>query len=187
VTKSRLFQLIFIKETGILIIAIIVLWLAIGLLVDFNYSVENLKGYYGSIVRLDSILTITKDKPLYKEITKELQLKLDSYSKVFTLSTTRDFGYITSKIYVGDYVTIYTKPKLWGIFGLKKGSDINHLTKAEDIIIDYKDYKTSIAGLYLLPLLFAIILFFVYITKLRKRIWWEFGGFERYQEKIKVQ
>ena len=98
--------------------------------------------------------------------------------------TTKDFGYVSSKVIIGDTVTLFTKPKVWGIFGLKKSSDINHLIKDEIVIINYQDYKKSISGFFYFTLAFAIILFIAYVVKLRKRLWWDFVGYKKYQESI---
>jgi len=171
--KSRILRFIFIKETFILIFALVWVWFTIGLFVDSSYSVNNLEAHSGVVIRLDSLITRVKNKPLYKEIDQELRLELNSASIIFTLTTTKNFGFISSRISEGDTVTVYTKPKLWGVFGLKKGSEINHLKKGDQVIVNYKDYKNSISGLSYLTLLFAVILMIVYIVKLRKRIIWD--------------
>ena len=106
-----------------------------------------------------------------------MRLGIDSEAAYFTLTTTGDFGFITSKVQIGDAVAVYTKPKLWGIFGLKPASDINHLIKGREVIVNYNDYKTSISGFFYFTLLFSIILFIVYIVRLRKRLWWDFDGY----------
>jgi hypothetical protein len=133
-----------------------------------------LKPHPGVIERLDSAIIKVKDKPLFKEVTKQLQLQLSSDNNFYTLETTENFGNVISKLSIGDSVTVFTKPKLWGIFGLKKSSIINHLTKNKEVVIDYATYKSSISGLFYLTLTFSIILFIVYIVKLRNRIWWDF-------------
>lgn len=163
-------RLIFIKETLILLFGLVWLWFSIGLYVDSNYSVTDLTAQKGEIERLDSSIVRVKDKPLFKEITKQLQVKLSSSQKIYTIETTETFGEIVSKVSIGDTVTVFTKSKLWGIFGLKKASVINHLTKNNEVVIDYSVYKSSISGLFYLTLAFSIVLLIVYIAKLKKRI-----------------
>ena len=183
--KSKTFQIIFLKETLLLLFALVWFWFSVGLWVDSNYSEKNLKPHYGAITRMDSVITRVKDKPFFKEITKQLRITLNTQGdKVFTLLTTKDFGYVSSKVIIGDTVTLFTKPKVWGIFGLKKSSDINHLIKDEIVIINYQDYKKSISGFFYFTLAFAIILFIAYVVKLRKRLWWDFVGYKKYQESI---
>jgi len=144
----KILRLIFIKETVILIFGLVWLWFSIGLYVDSSYSVEDLKPHNGTIERLDSLVVKVKDKPLFKEITKQLQVTLSPDNRLYTIETTETFGEVVSKISVGDEATIFTKPKLWGIFGLKKASVINHLTKGNEVVIDYLVYKSSISGFF---------------------------------------
>jgi hypothetical protein len=174
----KILRLIFLKETAILIFGLVWLWFSIGLYVDGNYSVGDLKPHNGTIERLDSVIVSVKDKPLFKEVTKQLQLQLSADNKVYTLETTGNFGNVVSKIGIGDSVTVFTKPKLWGIFGLKKASVINHLTKDKEVVIDYATYKRSISGLFYLTLTFSLVLLVVYIVKLRNRIRWDFNGYK---------
>ena len=174
-------RLILIKETIILLFGFVWLWFSIGLYVDSNYSIANLKPHHGLIEGIDSSVVKVKSKPLFKEITQELQINLSTDNSIYTLQTTGNFSNIVSKIDVGDSVTIFTKPKLWGVFGLKKASVINHLTKGKEVVLDYRTYKSSISALFYLTLIFSIIFFIVYIVKLRNRIWWDFGGYESKQ------
>jgi hypothetical protein len=175
---SKIVRLVFLKETMILVFGLVWLWFSISLYVDSNYSVRDLKPHNGEIESLDSSVIRIKDKPFFKEITKQLQVTLLSDLKTYTIETTGNFGEIISKISVGDSVTIYTKPKLWGIFGLKKATIINHMTKNNEIIIDYSSYKRSISGLFYLTLSFSLILIVVYIARLKKRLWWDFDGYK---------
>ncbi|RYE39109.1 MAG: hypothetical protein EOP48_26175, partial [Sphingobacteriales bacterium] len=125
----KFLRLIFLKETFLLIFGLVWLWFSVGLYVDGTYKIEDLKPHNGVIEGLDSVIIRVKDKPLFKEVTKQLRLKLSSDNNVYTLQTTENFGNVVSKVNIGDTVTVFTKPKLLGIFGLKKASDINHLTK----------------------------------------------------------
>ena len=174
----KILRLIFLKETIILIGGLVFLWFSVSLYVDSNYTVKDLKPHFGTIKRLDSIVVRVKNKPLFKEVTKQLRVQLSSGDNIYKLETTENFGEVISKIGVGDSVTVFTKTKLWGIFGLKKASIINHLTKDEEVIINYEAYKSSISGLFYLTLIFSIILLIVYIVKLKKRIWWDFDGYK---------
>jgi len=175
---SRIIRLIFIKETLFLIFGLVWLWFSISLYLDSNYSVANLKPHFGQIERLDSSIVRVKDKPFFKEVTKQLQVTLSYDFNTYTIETTEHFGEIVSKISVGDSVTVFTKPKLWGIFGLKKATIINHLTKNDEVVIDYSLYKQSISGLFYLTSIFSLVLLLIYIVKLKKRLWWDFDGYK---------
>ena len=138
----KILRLIFLKETFLLIFGLVWLWFSVGLYVDGTYTIEDLKPHNGGIEGLDSVIIRVKDKPLFKEVTKQLRLQLSSDNNVYTLQTTDNFGNVVSKVNIGDTVAVFTKPKLLGIFGLKKASDINHLTKGKDVVIDYTTYKS---------------------------------------------
>jgi hypothetical protein len=174
----KILRLIFLKETVLLIFGLVWLWFSVGLYVDGTYTIKDLKPHNGVIEGLDSVIIRVKDKPLFKEVTKQLRLQLSSDNNVYTLQTTENFGYLVSKVNIGDSVTVFTKPKLWGIFGLKKAYDINHLTKDKEVVIDYTTYKSSLSGLFYLTLIFSLVLLVVYVVKLKKRIWWDFDGYK---------
>ena len=160
----------------ILVFALAWLWFSIGLYVDSHYSINDLKPHIGKIERLNSSILRVKRKLLYKQIIKQLKVTLSSDPGTYTVETTKNFGEILSKISVGDSVTVFTKPKLWGIFGLKKATIINHLIKNGEVVIDYSLFKKSISGFFYPTLIFSLILLIVYIVRLKKRIWWEFDG-----------
>lgn len=145
------------------------LWFTLGLLVDSNYRFTNLTKYSGCLIKIDSVITRVKDKPLFKEITKELRLTLDNETGYFTSITTTDFGEITSNISMGDTLNIFTKNKIWGIFGMKKARDISHLTKGSTVLIDFKKYQQSLSGLFIFTLIFSISFLMSYIVRTRRR------------------
>ena len=174
----KILRLIFLKETILLIFGLVWLWFSIGLYVDSNYTIADLKAHNGVIENIDSVIIKVKDKPLFKKVTKQLRLQLSSDNNVYTLETTENFGNMVSKVNIGDSVTLFTKPKLWGIFGLKKTSIISHLIKDKEVIIDYANYKSSISRLFYLTLVFSIVILVVYMVKLRNRIWRDFDGYK---------
>ena len=118
--KFKLFFIIFQMDTFFLILGLMVLWFSISLYVDSNFTIKDLKPHTGILTGIDSAITKIKDKPLFQEITKELYLSLNNESKKFTHITTGHFGNIVSNLKVGDSIMLYSKPKLWGIFGLKR-------------------------------------------------------------------
>ncbi len=168
-TRKQAFNLIFHKDTIALFVSLFFLWFTISLLADTSIDKNDLLPQVGTIVQIDSVVTVVKDKPLFKEITKELQVTLDVDSKYFTSLTTTNFGNITSHITLGDTVTIFTKPRLWRIFGLKKINAINHLTKGDTIVIDFAKYQMSISGFSVLTLIGSIVFFIFYYVRTRRR------------------
>ena len=168
-TRRQTLRLIFHKDTIALIASLIFVWFTIGLLIDSNYRFEDLAKHSGQLVKIDSVITRVKDKPLFKEIIKELRLTINTDDNYFTSITTTDFGYVTSYISLGDTVYIFTKKKLWGIFGMKKARDISHLTKGDMVIIDFEKYQQSLSGLFIITLMAAIGFFIFYYIRTRRR------------------
>ena len=115
------------------------------------------------------MITRVKNKPFFKETTKELRIILNTEEQYFTLITTGSFGNITTRIEVGDTITIFTKPRVWGIFGLKRARDISQLTKKDAVILNFANYKRSISFLFILPFIFSIIVLIVYVVRTTKR------------------
>lgn len=168
-TKKQILKLVFHKDTIALIVSLVFLWFTIGILVDTNYDKKDLTPHIGQLVKIDTVILRVKDKPLFKEITKELRLTLDNEGNHFTTITTKNFSHITSQINVGDTVTIFTKSKLWGIFGMKKSNNISQLTNGDNVIIDFEKYKQTLSGLYILTLISSVGFFIFYYLRTRRR------------------
>lgn len=96
----------------------------------------------GTVVSMDSLITRIKDKPLYKRVDKDLRIYLADHTDFFKVSTSEDFSFITSKIGIGDRVTIYTDPPFERfLFG--KSPRICHLEYSGETIIDFNKQKKS--------------------------------------------
>jgi hypothetical protein len=168
-TKEQKLQLIFHRDTLSLIVSLFFLWSLISLLVDGNYRLKDLTKHSGQLAKIDSVITRVKNKPLFKETTKELRLTLDNEKDYFTSITTKDFGGITSKISIGDTVTIFTKNKLWGIFGMKQARDISHFTIGNIVLIDYENYRQTIPVISIISLAGSIGFFIFFYVRTRQR------------------
>lgn len=176
---QKLVQIIFFKETIFLIFGLVWLWFSISLFTDAHYTLADLKPHYGIVERMDSSIVKVVDKPLFKQVTKQLQIKLYSDINKYSIETTENFGDLSAKLSIGDTIVIYTKPKYLGVFGLKKGSAISHLTKNKEILISYSSYKNSISGFFYLTGTLSVVLILVYIVRLKKRLWWDFEGYKK--------
>lgn len=160
-TKRQTLRLIFHKDSMILVAALIFLWFTISLLVDSNYTLEHLTKHSGRLTSIDSAITRVKNKPFFKEITKKSTIRIDTEDNYFTCITTKNFGYITSHLSPGDAVTIYTKHRLWGIFGLRNARTITHFTKGNIVLIDFEQYQQSLSGLFMIALPGSVFFFIV--------------------------
>ena len=122
-TKKQFTKLIFQRDIFLLVGSFVCAWFSISLLVDLNTKITDLIPHTGKVILIDSVITKVIDKPLFKQITRELRLKINTEPQYFTSITTVSFNDVTSKIKMGDTVTIFTKPKLLNFFGLKKSND----------------------------------------------------------------
>jgi hypothetical protein len=102
-TNNKILRLLFHKDSALLIASLVFLWFTISLLVDTNYNFNQLTKHHGQLVGIDSVITRVKDKPLFKEVTKQLRLTLDNERNYFTSITTTDFGDITRSLTVSLY------------------------------------------------------------------------------------
>ncbi|SKA09362.1 hypothetical protein [Sediminibacterium ginsengisoli] len=158
-TNRQFFKFLFHKKSIPLAGFLVFMWFAINAYVDLNMTSNELIPHTGELIRIDSVITRVKNKPFFKEITKELRLALEGETSYFTYATTSHFGDITAQINVGDYVTVYSNPKKSVIFGFKKKNDIWRLTKGDAVIINYADYQRMIRKS--IPVCWGISLFFL--------------------------
>lgn len=163
------FKLILHEDSLVLIAFFVVLWLSLGLFVDSKIDDKRLVSHTGRIIQIDSVITSVKDKPFFKQVTKELHLTIEGEPDYFSSITTENFGSILQQVKYGDTVTIYTKPKIWMIFGLKENNDITKLKKGETLILDYKKYKQDASLMIYFALPFSIGLLILYFVRIKRR------------------
>lgn len=175
-TKRQIRKLVLHTDTFSLMFSFVLLWFTISLFTDSNLDIKDLTPHTGQVVKIDSVVTRVKDKPFFKETTQELRITIDLENNYYISTSTKNFAHITSRIAEGEMVTVYTKPKILGIFGLKKGRDICHLTNGDAVIIDYKNYKESISGFFVLTLIVSFFGFITYYKRVRKRFIFEIAG-----------
>jgi hypothetical protein len=187
--KNKFWKIFLHKDSFLLIAALVWLWFAVSMLVDVNYNFHNLHPHKGEVTEIDVAITRIKNKLLYKDTTRELRISLVNEPQYFTISTTNNFDDITETLVVGDTVTVYTKDKLLGIFGYGNSQHIAHLVKhpTNQMLIDFRKKQQSISSIVFLPVLATIIFLIWYIIKLRRRLWWDLGGYEKHLEMRSTQ
>lgn len=168
-TARQIRNLIFHKDSIALVFSLVFLWFSISLYIDSSFRTTNLIRHTGRINNITTVITRVKNKLFFKESTKELRITVNTEENYFTSITTESFGNITSGIKVGDTITIFTKPKVWGIFGLKSARDISQLTKNDKVMMNFANYKRSISGFFIPTLIFSIILIIIYLVRTTKR------------------
>ncbi|MET0392181.1 MAG: hypothetical protein ABW019_03530 [Chitinophagaceae bacterium] len=170
-TRKQLSRFIFHKETIYLPAGLALLWLSISLLADSTGSKSDLVPHTGRISRIDSVIVSEKGKPFSTIITRELRIGMDNEAGYFTIVSSDGFGDIVSRINPDDSITIYTKRKLWGIFGLKSERDICELQKGDKVIVSYEMCKRSISGQFILTLALSLGLLIYYFHRAEIRYW----------------
>lgn len=98
----------------------------------------------GIVTRMDNFVTRVKNKPLFKQIDKELRICLDDQSNDYTVSTSGDFGFITSKVQLGYKVLIYTRPKMYKFLSFGVNKRIYQLEYQNDVITDFAAHQRKL-------------------------------------------
>jgi hypothetical protein len=168
-------QFIFHNSSFALVASLFFLWASIGLFHDTSLKREDLIAHSGSVVYIDSIPTIggrhgtlKGKKPFLLRIV--LHTEPSILFSATPLEKYGDFNFITSKINLGDQISIFTKPRLWKIFGLKRDNDISQLVKHNEVIVDYERFKEKVSGLNIFTALASIAFLFWYIRLTKQRI-----------------
>ena len=168
-TQKQTFKLIFHKDIVAFILSLFFLWSTISLLVDSTTNKKDLVAHKGQIISL-KIIKVTSKKSFKRKFRTELRLSIDNGDNYFTSSKPSNFAEIISRLKVGNSITVFTKPKLFGIFGMKRDNDITHLIKGDLIIIDFEQYKKSISGFFILTFIAFIGFFTFYYIRIRRRL-----------------
>ena len=179
--KNRFWKVLLHKDSFLLIAALVWLWFTISLLIDINYDFQKLQSHTGQVRDVRIAITRIKNKPLYKDTTRELRISLVNEPKYFAISTKSNFDVIAETLVAGDTVSVYTKEKWLGIFGYGDHQTIAHLTKhpMNQVLIDFRQKQQSNSSIVILPALATIIFLIWYIIKVRHRVWWDLGGYNK--------
>jgi hypothetical protein len=166
---KKLRTLLFHKDSFFLVSFFVLLWLTISLIADSGKKTSDLIRHTGVVLNIDSVIIEVKDKPLFKQTTQELRLIINTEPACFMLTTTGSFRYVTSKIKIGDTVTIFTKPRTLMVFGLRKENDISQLVKGGITIINYQQYRTKAKKLSIMFAISTIAVGIIYYIRTKKR------------------
>jgi hypothetical protein len=116
--KRKLLTIFFHKDSLFLILVLMWAWLSIGMAIDQQTDFKDLNKSTGQIEDLEYVITKIKDKPLFKDTTCEFRIKLSEISEYFTVGAKCLNDDLVSQIEIGETVTVFTKPRVWGLFGL---------------------------------------------------------------------
>ncbi|HKO81959.1 MAG TPA: hypothetical protein VJU78_16245 [Chitinophagaceae bacterium] len=169
---NKAFKIIFHKDILLLIFAIVWLWFTVSSIVDKTTGLSQMKQHMGELNRAEIVITKIKNKPLFKDTTREIRLYLVNSESYFTITTNNDYRPILSELYQGDNIlTIYTKQKLFGIFGFGDEKKVNHLQRGNKTIVDYSKHQRSMSAIVWLTGLATIGFTVAFVIRLRKRLY----------------
>lgn len=158
------------------------LWFTLNMLVDITTNFKKLHPHTGQVRDMHVVITRMKNKPLYKDTTRELRIALADEHEYFTISSNKtNFNDITTAVTKGDTITVYTKDKVFGMFGFGDEQVIAHLVKHpnEQVVVDFSEKQQYYNSFARLPILGTIGFLIWYVVRVRKRLWWELGGYEK--------
>ncbi len=169
-------RFIFHKSSFALLGSLFFLWASIGLLHDTSLTKQDLIPHTGTVVHIDSIKTIGgRNASLAGKKSFLLRIVLHIQPNILYSATPLkkygDFNLITSNVKLGDQITIFTKPRLWKIFGLKRANDISLLVKSGEVIVSYERFKQKVTGLpiFMTTASIGFLLAYIWITRRRMR------------------
>lgn len=171
--KTRVWKILFHTDIFILAFAIVFLWFTIALLCDQFTSFQSLRKHTGIIRKSEFVITQIKNKPLFKDTTREMRLYLNDDSNYYSIKANDRLPQFED-LFWGDSVNLYTKDKWLRIFGFAENM-IVHLERVPDgkVFLDYEKAQRSKKGLYLLTGIFTVAAFWFYIHRTRQRLYWD--------------
>lgn len=172
--NNKLVHILFHKDSILLLAILFLLWLTISLVVDEHYLMGDLQKHTGRYVDAQIIITRIKNKPLFKDTTREVQLRLHNYPWYFTASPLdQNLNDIVRELSPDDALSIYTKNKKLGVFGWGSAFRVAHMVNEETgkVVIDYNKARKRAARMKYMSGLAAVIFTIWYIYKVRHRLY----------------
>ncbi len=159
------------KSTIFLVFTVFHGWLAISLCHDVSLKHSDLIRHTGWVTHMDSIRVYSGR---FSRGTLMLTMSLDSNPSVFFKAAPQrrrgNFDFIKSKVSLGDTVMIYTKPRLWKVFGLGRQNQIMTLKQDHDVLIQFKkDEDGASKVLFAVSMALACLAFYIWMTVRRQR------------------
>ncbi len=147
------------------------IWFTISLTLDQWYGFSDLKRESGVVKELQYEITKLVNKPLFKDTTCEVRIKLAGHRDVYSILAKCSNDIVASNVFVGDSIIIHTRGESkWGILSLTKTSRILNLSKGNLTLVDYRNIKRSQENMNIFTGVAAIVFLILYIIKLRKRL-----------------
>jgi len=171
--KNLLWKILFHTDIFMLVFAFVFLWFTTTLLYDQLSDFQSLRKHTGVIRKSEFVITRTVNKPLFKDTTRKMRLFLNDDLNYYSITASDRLPEFDS-LFWGDTVNLYTKHKWLRIFGFPE-NNIVHLERVSDgkVFLDYEKGQRSKKGLYLLTGIFTLVLFWFYIRRTWRRLYWD--------------
>lgn len=168
-TPTQLFKLLFHRDILMPVASLFFFYGTFLSIKDYSLKPTDLDNYVGVYTGCDSVVVKVRDKPLFKQVTKRLYIRLENSPYNFTILTTGNFGYITSQLKQGDTISIYTKSDREWIRRTNEVS-INHLVYKDNVIVEFDKTFAVTPALILVCLVPAFGFLIWYYFRIQKRL-----------------
>jgi hypothetical protein len=168
-THQQTFKLLFHRDFIMPFASLALFFMTFISIKDYGLKLTDLDKYVGLFSSCDSVVIKVKDKPLFKQVTQRLDIRLDNSPYNFTITTTDNFGYIISEISKGDTLSIWTKSDKEKVIQTKDVS-INHLVHKDKILVDFDKTFAITPSLIIFSLFGAFGFLIWYYFRIRKRL-----------------
>jgi len=168
-TRQQIFKVLFHRDFLMPFASFAFLYMTFTSIKDYGLKLTDLDKYVGVFLSCDSVVIKVKNKPLFKQITQRLDIKLENSPYNFTITTTDNFSYITSQISKGDTVTIWTKTNEDKAYQTNNVS-INHLVYKDKILVDFDKTFAVTPTLIIFSLIPAFGFLIWYYFRIKKRL-----------------
>lgn len=168
-TPHQLVKLLFHRDIVMPVASLVFFYFTFLGMKGYQAKLTDLDTYAGVYVGCDSVVVKVSDKPLFKQVTKRLYIRLENSPYNFTILTTGNFGYITSQLKQGDTISIYTKSDREWIRRTNEVS-INHLVYRDNVIVDFDRTFAVTPALILVCLVPALGFLMWYYIIIQKRL-----------------
>lgn len=168
-TQKQIIKLLFHQDNLMPLGSLTFFFLAFMSIKDYGVKLTDLDKYVGVFSDCDSVVVKVKDKPLFKQVTQRLDIKLEELPYNFTITTTDNFEYITSQLSKGDTVTIWSKTSA-EMARQTNNVSINHLVYKGKTIVDFDSTFAVTPELIIVSLIPAIGLLVWFYFRTKKRL-----------------
>lgn len=173
-TLKEISKLVFHSQTLLILPALLFLWYAFDIYSGNNITESDLIPHSGQLGTMDTVNANPKKELGYRGSNVNyfrFKINTEPNTTFFMVTGPRYSNYhlVTSRLAIGDTVTIFTSPQVSAKFK-NTPKRIEKLMKGDDVIVNYKSLYTrkNHFGLYI-NLIISLFFFILYFIKVRRR------------------